>query len=201
MADTRVNPLQEDLEEDSAWYVELVYEYMDEFAPYGPWWSEKLSPEQQLFRWEGTAAQPGPRADVIPWLEQAYPLLAAGHKGAGWGPEDMLRHVADIFTDPAAPDLIPEPLILDPAQNKGFIALIELYQAAGPKDMQTHIAKLERMHEGHMEGVSLLKNTDQPRAPHPPDRPAPLPVSLDGSSIGPPHFGDVPLGTVPTLSG
>jgi len=215
MADHRVNPLQSETEELSAWYVELVHEVMSEFAPYGPWWQVDVSPAQQLWRWAGTDAEPGPRLDIIGgtkfttdpqtgqttaepvegWLPKAYMRLALGK---GYPPENMLKHIEDIFTDPAAPDLIAPPedpgLVLDPELNKGFVTLLTMAQAAGAHETQVHIAKMERMFENQLGLNQELAATKQPKLVLPPQAPQILPVQLNNGGGMYPNEGGVPLG-------
>lgn len=172
-----VNPLEELVEELSDVYVELVYEIAEELAPVRPWWTADLSADAQLWRWIGSDEEPGPRAVVLPWL-----MAAAAHMGATT-PDEALAMIEDIFTSPAATDLIPADIVADIP-----IELLEIVQASGPKDAAKHIRKMEKMVAGRLEAVALLQNTDQPNVP---EVPPPLPVEMAGFRGGWPEYGGV----------
>lgn len=152
-----INPLEEMVEELAEYYVELVFELVDEFAPVRPWWTASLTADQQLWRWVGSDQEPGPRAVVMPWLAAAAVFMGAQSA------DEAIGMVERIFTDPAASDIIPPRVV---AQIP--VELLEIVQASGPKDAAAHIRRMEKMVAGRMEAMALLDQPDQPPYPEAP---------------------------------
>lgn len=177
----RVNPLEQMTEDMALVYVALVKELVPTFAPYRPWWTADVSADQQLWRWVGSDAEPGPRAEVLDWLMKAGASM--GYVSA----DETLANIETIFTSPTATDLIPLQLVAEVP-----LSLLEMVQGSGPRDAGNHIRKMERMMVGRMEGLALLAATNQPNFPEPPVVPAPLPVELAPGTEGFPLFGLAP---------
>lgn len=190
-----LNPLEAMVEDFSALYVDLVKSIAATMAPFRPFWTADLSPDEQLWRWSGDG---GPRTEILDWLMQAGAYM-------GWqNADEVLAHIEDIFTSPAAQDLIPPSVVVMIP-----VSLLEMVQGTGPKDTGNHIRKMERMQVGRLEGQALLANTDQPNIPEPPVQPPPEPVTLADGTAGYPLYGMAPqeLGSkkgipaTPNLSG
>lgn len=179
MADTP-NPLEQLVEDLAPEYVALVQELIPVFSPNRPWWTPTLTQDQQLWRWEGTPQDPGPRATVMPWLAQVAPFM---HYVA---PDQLQQLVNAIFTSPAADTMIPLELIVELPPD-----LLEMVQAAGPVDASKHIAKMEKLHAARMEELGILSDPSQADFPKPPDQPPVLPVQLGSFGGGWPNFGGV----------
>jgi hypothetical protein len=191
----QINPLEAMVEDFATVYVDLVKSIAATMAPFRPWWTADLSPDEQLWRWSGDG---GPRQEVLDWLMQAGAYM-------GWqNADEVLAHIEDIFTSPAAQDLIPPEVVVQIP-----VALLEMVQGTGPKDTANHIRKMERMQVGRLQALSLLANTDQPSIPEPPIQPPPEPVQLADGAAGYPLYGMAPqelgskkgLPTTPNLSG
>lgn len=180
------NPLEVLTKELSDVYVALVNYLATFIAPVGPWWEADLDPDDQLFRWEGTIDQPGPRLPILEWLMQAGVYM-------GWKDSaEVLANIEKIFTDQHAADVIPPDLHENPEKNEGFVDLLEMVQATGPHEAAVHIRKMERLHENRLQGAAILKNSDQPVIPPTPRRPPLAPVELLPNTGGYPNFGFVP---------
>jgi hypothetical protein len=171
-----LNPLEALTERLATEYVLDVKRLTQMFAPIRPWWSATLSPDAQLWRWET-----GPRTEIVGWLMQAGVYMGAKDETAA------LAKIEDIFTSPAAGDLIPPQVVAQIPPE-----LLEMVQAAGPKDAGTHIRKMEAMHAGRMQAVELFKSPDVPNVPEPPIQPPPLPVELMPKTAGKPLYGMAP---------
>lgn len=172
----RVNPLEELTEEMAQIYVELVNELVEEIAPVSPWWSVKLTQDQQLWRWMS-----GPREQILSWL------MAAGVY-MGWKTwQETLDNLDQIFTSPVAPDAIPPDVVIDIPPE-----LLEMVQAAGPVDTAKQIRKMEKLAQAQAEARQLLSTTGQPNVPEPPLQPPPLPVELAPGTEGYPLYGEAP---------
>lgn len=178
MSDARINPLEKETEDLAQVYVDLVYELMPTFAPFRPWWSATLTPDQALWRWAGEG---GPREEIVTWL------MAAGVY-MGWkSPDEVLLHMEDLFTKQSAADLLPPEFIAQIPTS-----LLEMVQGAGPHDTVIHIRKMEKMFEGRQQALAVLANTDQPNFPEPPLTTPALPIEATPGSAGYPLYGGAP---------
>lgn len=181
MASQDINPLEQLTEDLAEHYVAMVFRLTEHFAPVRPWWHAGLTPDQQLWRWIT-----GPREEILTWL-------AAAGAAMGWtSMEEVLANVEQIFTSPAATDLIHPQIV---AQIP--VELLEMVQAAGPRDFGNHIRKMERMIEGRAAAFAALEESDQPMIPGPPDQPPPMPVELMPGTAGWPLYGMAPQGPQP----
>lgn len=166
-------------------YVELVKELAADLAPVRPWWHKDLSPDQQLWRWIS-----GPRDEIMTWIVEAGAHM-------GWETvEEVLQHLEELFTSPRTEVLLPLHV-----QAAIPLALIEMVQAAGPKDTAKHIRKMVRMEEGRLQALAYLQNEDQPNVPEPTqevDQPPTAPVELLPGE-GYPAYGHVPRESPPAF--
>lgn len=188
MASDAINPLEALTERFAHEYVLDVKRYTKMFAPVRPWWTAKLSADAQLWRWEapdGAVAADGTKISlrdaILPWL-----MTATAHMGAK-DAKEALDMIEDIFTSVSAPDLIPPEVVAQIPPE-----LLEMVQAAGPEDAAKHIRKMERMHEGRMQAVAVLAQTNQPDVPEPPDVPPMLPTEMQPGTAGWPLYGNAP---------
>lgn len=176
MAKNDVNPLEELTEQLADDYADYVEELTEMFAPVRPWWSTELSQDAQLWRY-----MTGGRAQIVAWLTAAGVYM-------GWKTwEETLQKLDQIFTSPAAPDLIPPDVVIDMPPE-----LLEMVQSAGPAETASHIRKMEKLVEGQQAAAALLASTNQPNFPEPPIQPAAMPVELVPGTAGWPNFGMVP---------
>lgn len=178
MSKKALNPLEALVQEGADAYVALVHELADELAPVRPWWTAELSPDEQLWRWIGSADKPGPRDVVMPWLMQAAAYLGATDA------QEALGMIERIFTDASVPDIIPPDVVIQIPTE-----LLEIVQASGPAEAAKHIRKMEKMVEGRSAALAVLANTDQPELPV---APPPLPIDLPGYGQGWPQYGGAP---------
>jgi hypothetical protein len=119
------NPLEELVNEMAEVYPEIVREILEELAPSQPWYSQKLTTEEQLLRWLEL------RNTVLPWIYQA-----ARYMGALEGLE--LAYTEAIFTTQEAEVLIP------PDHQRAIpLELLMMVQSVGPKETARHIQKME----------------------------------------------------------
>lgn len=170
------NPLEALVEELAPHYVDMVFELVEMFAPESPWWSVKLSKEQQLWRWVS-----GPRNEIMEWIYGAGPFM-------GWEtPEEILANWEKIFTDPKAPMLIPAGHVISIP-----VELIEMVQAAGPEDAGKHVRRMEKAMEGYTSAANTLDANRTQNVPEPPLQPPPLPVEVIPGTAGWPLYGGVP---------
>jgi len=178
MAKKDINPYEQLVEEASEEYVALVYSIAEELAPVRPWWHVDLSPDQQIWRWLS-----GPRNEIMDWIYTAGAYM-------GWeGPEETLKQWEKIFTDPMAEEMIPIFVV-----SVMPIELLEMVQAAGPKDAGNHVRKMEKMVEGRAAALETLDRRDDEviNVPEPPFAPPPMPVELAPGTAGWPLYGAVP---------
>lgn len=122
-----MNPHEALVEELAPRYPQLVREALAHFAPHRPWWSAELTTEDALMRYADI------REDIIGWLVDLSPYM-------GWRTvEDMLNGIEDLATSQTLDDRIPVELLVDERGD----TLKELVQAAGPREAQRHIRKME----------------------------------------------------------
>ena len=151
------NPKEEMVEEMSDEYVKLVYRLLDEFAPESPWWSQDLTPDQQLWRYMTSG-----RDEMVAWLNDAGALMGWEATNGAFLSEEALDKLDEIFTASEAVHLLHPAFV-----SKIPIQLLEMVQASGPHDFKMHIRKMERMLEGRMRAFEELGPLDATVEPAP----------------------------------
>ena len=122
-----LNPLEEMVIELSDIYVAIVKELVNEFAPFRPWWSAQLTPDQQLFRYLEI------RRPIITWLVEAG--IYMGYQTF----DELLKNLDKFWFGNLLIDMVPPEIIdLIPIQ------LMELVQA-DPSSAGDHIRKMEKL--------------------------------------------------------
>lgn len=141
MAKGDVNPLEEMTEEGSEIYVDMVFEFLEELAPFKPWWQADISPDGQIWRWIT-----GGRDEILVWLEAVAPFM-------GWETtEEILAGIPEIFTTVEAENLIPQIVVAQIPSS-----LLEMVQAIGPEEVGKHIRKMERMMAGRQQAEQAIQ--------------------------------------------
>lgn len=135
------NPLEQMTEEMSEVYVDMVFEFLEELAPFSPWWQADLSPDQQLWRWIT-----GGRDEILAWLEAVAPFMGFDTT------DEILAGIPEIFTSVKAEGAIPQILI---AQIP--LSIVEMVQAVGPEELGKHIRKMERMMAGRQQAFDEIQ--------------------------------------------
>jgi len=163
------NPLEALVVDGSDIYVQLVHELAKELAPFRPWWSADLSPDEEVWRYEEN------RPAIIGWLTEAGAAM-------GWESwDETLKKLEELFMSPAVPDFLSMELIVDERAD----IIREMVQAAGPHEAAKHIRKLEKMVEGRQDALRRLRI----EAMDIPETPPPLPVEALPNTSGWPLFG------------
>lgn len=144
------NPLELLTEQLADHYVELVQIATETIAPHRPWWHAELSAEAQLYRYMEI------RDDIISWLVDVSDYMP-------WQTTDDMLHGIEALATERIEGIIPPALLVDERAD----ALKELVQAAGPKEAQKHVVKMERMALRREVAQGLLEPPAADRYPTP----------------------------------
>ena len=172
---TKLNPLEAMTIEFAEAYKDMVMRLTKHFAPERPWWHAQLSPDEQVWRWMEI------REEVLPWLMTAGAFM-------GWKDGDeVLKRMAEIFTDEGAVDKIPPEHVIQVP-----VPLMEMVQNQGPRETAAYIRKVEKMTEGRAAALGLLDVNRTVDIPEPPFAPPPLPTEMMPGTGGWPLYGNAP---------
>ena len=126
MASTK-NPMEAMVYDLAEEYVDIVDALLDEMAPFSPWWSQELTPDQKLWRYLEV------RDEMLPWLVEVGIYMGLTTFG------DLLDRLDDIWLSQLPLDVAPAGLL---AQVP--MPLLELVQAA-PLEAAQHIRDMENL--------------------------------------------------------
>lgn len=136
------NPIEEEVKHWADLYVELVEEFVKEYAPYKPWWDVELSQDEMLARYEEV------RPKIMPWLATA--AVHMGMKDFG----ELLKRLDEIWMSPLATDTIP--LQVQVAVPRELLELVQ----SNPIDAAKHIRKMETLWARHTAAKEAIAEAD-----------------------------------------
>lgn len=127
----RPNPLEQLVTDFADHYVSMVENSAAAIAPFRPWWSVTLKPDEEVFRYQQI------REPIVTWLSDISPYMGWDSLEAAMTAGELRR----LFTGPELDTLVPVELRVDERAD----GLKELVQAAGPYEASRHLARVEAM--------------------------------------------------------